>query len=107
MSWSAGWRVVPIADYGITVFCRGKLEPTITVVDTNSWQGNLFIFFFVLTSSMTSDVFWGLGGRWVTLVLTYLYVLAFAVGVVLSIGNRPQSTKLYGCLCFLWIMFGW
>ncbi|KEF52076.1 uncharacterized protein A1O9_11702 [Exophiala aquamarina CBS 119918] len=68
--------------------------------------GNLFIFFFVLTNSMYSNTFWGAGGHWVTLVLTYLYVLGFAVGVLLSIGNRPQSTKLYACLSFLWIMFG-
>lgn len=106
MPWTAGGRGLSNADDWITVFCRSELQFSIKAEDTNSWEGNLFIFFFVLTTSMGSNVFWGTGGHWVTLVLTYLYVLTFAVGVLLSLGNRPQSTKLYGWLSFLWIMFG-
>lgn len=92
---------------GLQYFAAVSFQtPSSAATETKSWQGNLFIFFYVLSTSMRIETFWGTAGHWVTLALTYLYVLTFAVGVILSMGNRPQSTKLYGWLCGLWILFG-
>jgi len=71
---------------------------------TNSFQGNFYLVFRILTTSLADPSLLGTPGRILAVVFEWLYLVTLVSCFVLSLGNRPQgSNKLYMTMVYFWV----
>lgn len=70
--------------------------------DSNK-QGNFFLVFKILTTSLGDDDLLGLPGRILAVIFEWLYLVTLVTCFVLALGNRPQgSNKFYMTMVYFW-----
>lgn len=73
------------------------------VPDPNDFQGNFFLVFRILTTSLGADNLLGNPGKWLGVIFEWLYLATLLTCFVLAMGNRPQgSNKFYMTMVYFW-----
>lgn len=68
-------------------------------------QGNFFLVFRILTSSLSGDDLLGTAGNILAIIFEWLYLITLVSCFVLSLGNTPQgSKKLYLTMVYFWVI---
>jgi len=68
-------------------------------------QGNFFLVFRILTTSLGDDNLLGTAGRILAVVFEWLYLATLITCFVLALGNRPQgSNKFYMTMVYFWVV---
>lgn len=66
-------------------------------------QGNFFLVFRILTSSLGDPNYLGTTGQVLSVILEWLYLATLVTCFVLALGNRPQgSNKFYMTMVYFW-----
>jgi len=70
---------------------------------TRGMQGNFFLVFRILTSSLSSNELLGTVGLVLSILFEWLYLMTLVTCFVLALGNRPQgSNKFYMTQVYFW-----